>query len=79
MRTTIDLPDEIRARLLELAARRGQKGFSQLVREAVARYLDSERERAVVVEKAQAALGRLSAADADELDAAVRALRGRWR
>lgn len=39
MRTTIELPDEQRAKLLELAARRGEKGFSKLVQEAVAEYL----------------------------------------
>ena len=42
VRTTIDLPDELRGKLLELAARRGEKGFSSLVAEAVARYLGDE-------------------------------------
>lgn len=79
MRTTVELPDDLRARLLELAARRGRKGFSDLVREAVVRYLDGERDRAEVVKRAEAALGRLGAPEADELEAAVRALRGRWR
>jgi predicted transcriptional regulator len=79
MRTTIDIPDDIRAKLLELAARRGQKGFSGLVQEAVTRYLEAERQRAAVLEKAQAVLGGLGDTEADELDAAVTALRGRWR
>jgi predicted DNA-binding protein len=39
MRTTIEIPDDQRARLLELAARRGEKGFSALVREALELYL----------------------------------------
>ena len=39
MRTTIELKPEHRARLLELAARRGEKGFSSVIAEAVDAYL----------------------------------------
>ncbi|GFP21509.1 hypothetical protein HKBW3S43_00855 [Candidatus Hakubella thermalkaliphila] len=39
MRTTIDIPDEQRAELLSLAAKRGLRGYSDLVREAVELYL----------------------------------------
>ena len=35
MRTTVEITDAQRAGLLELAARRGEKGFSRLVQEAV--------------------------------------------
>jgi predicted transcriptional regulator len=35
MRTTIELKPEHRARLLELAARRGQKGLSAVIQEAI--------------------------------------------
>jgi hypothetical protein len=35
MRTTIEMKPEHRAKLLELAAHRGAKGFSQLVSEAL--------------------------------------------
>ena len=38
-RTTIELTDLQRAQLLELAARRGERGFSKLVQEAVDAYL----------------------------------------
>src|SRR3972149_4767993 len=40
MRTTVEITDEQRARLLELAARRGEKGFSKLVQEALERFID---------------------------------------
>ncbi len=40
MRTTIQLPEEHKKKLLELAARRGQRGCSRVVEEAVARYLE---------------------------------------
>ena len=47
VRTTIEIKPEHRARLLELAARRGDKGFSNLVSEALDSFLESvdERER----------------------------------
>jgi predicted CopG family antitoxin len=39
MRTTIEIRDEHRAKLLELAARRGEKGFSDVLAEAIETYL----------------------------------------
>ena len=79
MRTTLELPDELRAKLLHLAARRGEKGFSRLVAEAVARYLDDETKRVQRVSEAKAALGKLDRGGAESLEAAVRELRNRWR
>jgi predicted transcriptional regulator len=79
MRTTVEIPDELRARLLELAARRGEKGFSGLVREAVVHYLAELDSRAATIDRAAAALGTLSDEDAGEMHAAVRSMRGRWR
>ncbi len=35
MRTTIEIRDEHRAKLLEMAARRGEKGFSSIVSETI--------------------------------------------
>ena len=39
MRTTVELPDEQHEALLALARRRGLRGFSQLVQEALESYL----------------------------------------
>ena len=39
MRTTIELSDEQRSALLALAGRRGLRGYSSLVAEALAQYL----------------------------------------
>lgn len=39
MRTSIELTDEQRAALLTLAGRRGLRGYSSLVQEALAQYL----------------------------------------
>jgi hypothetical protein len=79
MRTTIELKDEQRAALLALAARRGMKGFSDLVGEAVDAYL---REQAGMDERVQRALrarGGLNAAEADDLRARVAEARSTWR
>lgn len=65
MRTTIELPDDLRARLLEIAARRGEKGCSGLVREAVARYVADLDSRSAQVAKASKVLGTLSRRDAE--------------
>jgi predicted transcriptional regulator len=79
MRTTIELKDESRARLLALAARRGEKGFSALIDEAVDMYLeatdaDEQRRRAAL-----ALRGRLGAKEADALRSATSRLRESWR
>ena len=81
MRTTIEITDEQRARLLELAAARGEKGFSHLVREAIERYLivegDSERRRRA--EAALSVLGRLPEKAADRMEETRSRLRESWR
>lgn len=79
MRTTVELPNSLRAKLLELAARRGEKGFSNLVREAVERYLASHAGREEEVRRADSLLGSLTDAEADGLEESVRRLRERWR
>lgn len=79
MRTTIDLNDEHRGRLLELAARRGEKGFSSIVAEALERYFAREERRREAVDRALATLGSFSAEEADRLEEEVRCLRRSWR
>lgn len=79
MRTTIELPDELRARLLARAARRGENGFSHLVQEAVARYLEELERRDELARKAKSAIGSLSDRDAGALADSVRSLRDSWR
>lgn len=79
MRTTVELSDEIRAKLLELAARRGEKGFSGLVEAALERYFDEQEHRARRADEARAVLGAMSEEDAEELRDSVRRLRERWR
>jgi metal-responsive CopG/Arc/MetJ family transcriptional regulator len=79
MRTTIELPDEQRAKLLELAARRGEKGFSKFVQEAVAGYLADAAQDEGRIESALAVLGALGDEGADALEKSVRISRSHWR
>lgn len=79
MRTTIELTDEQRAQLLELAARRGMKGFSVLIQEAVDLYLKERARREEAVRAALGAVGAIDDAGADALVDAMRRSRESWR
>jgi hypothetical protein len=79
VRTTVELREDHRARLLELAARRREKGFSGVLAEAVDYFLAAaERDEAA----RQAALklrGSLSDREAEELREVAGPLRESWR
>ena len=79
MRTTIEITDEQRAKLLEAAARRGEKGFSSIVQEALTDYFDAEEKRQERVRRALEAIGSLDANETSALERSVRELRQRWR
>ena len=79
MRTTVELSDQHRARLLELAAERGEKGFSRILQEAVERYLLEQRSNRDRVSQALKVRGSLGKAAADALEESVRVSRSHWR
>ena len=79
MRTTIEMKPEHRARVLELAATRGEKGFSNVVAEALEFYLEAQEDRVGAVRAALAAKGSLSEAEAGALLAQTRKIRANWR
>jgi predicted transcriptional regulator len=79
VRTTIDMSPEHRARLLELAARRGEKGFSRLVAEALDAFLSRQREDEAKLRAALDAAGALSSAEAERLRKVTSRLRESWR
>ena len=81
MRTTIELNDDARSKLLALAARRGDKGFSKIVQEALDRYLHDEDAtgRRLKANAAIAVLGTLPEKAAAKMDTRVQALREHWR
>jgi Ribbon-helix-helix protein, copG family len=79
MRTTVEIDDSQRAELLKLAAQRGEKGFSGIVREALDFYIKRHRGKREVVAQALKLQGSFSDSEADALQASVRQLRERWR
>ena len=79
MRTTIEMKPQHRAKLLELAARRGAKGFSDLVAEALETYLKAESDREMQRKRAVLLKGKLSTREAQSLRTAAADLRKSWR
>lgn len=79
MRTTIEMKPEHRARLLELAANRGEKGFSTVVAEALELYLETQRGRANAIRGALALKGSMSETEASGLLTETRKIRANWR
>jgi hypothetical protein len=79
MRTTVEIKREHRSALLELAARRGEKGFSSVLSEAIQVYLDDERTRAERRKTVLSLGGSLSAEEANNLRGETNSLRENWR
>jgi len=79
MRTTIEMKPEHRTRILELAASRGEKGFSGVISEALDFYLSAQSAKKSAIRKALALKGSLSDDEADELRARTTQLREHWR
>jgi metal-responsive CopG/Arc/MetJ family transcriptional regulator len=79
MRTTVEVTAEQRARLMAMAARRGEKGFSKLVQQALTAFLEEQSGAEEKRRRAAMLKGVLSAHDADRLRAVTRDIRGSWR
>jgi hypothetical protein len=79
VRTTVEMKPEHRSALLALASRRGQKGFSAVLAEAIENYLRGEADREKRRRTLLALAGSLSAKEADALRRVVRELRENWR
>lgn len=85
MRTTIELTDDQRAKLLTLAAKRRLRGYSILIHEALERYLEEipnghrTRAAAKAAGAARKARGTLSEAEAERMRRRIAELWKRWR
>jgi predicted CopG family antitoxin len=79
MRTTIEIRDEHRAKLLEMAARRGEKGFSSIVSEAIELLLQAQAELDEARCRALEVRGSLGEREAEDLRKEVSQLRAEWR
>lgn len=85
MRTTIELTDDQRAKLLTLAAKRRLRGYSTLIHEALERYLEERpngRRMGAGARAARAARevrGTLSDAEAERMRRRIAELWKQWR
>lgn len=79
MRTTVELKPEHRSALLALAARRGEKGFSSVLEEAIDMYLKGEADREKSRRTILSLAGSISKKDAEEMRRTARQLRESWR
>jgi metal-responsive CopG/Arc/MetJ family transcriptional regulator len=70
---------EHRSALLALAARRGEKGFSSVLAEAIEEYLDEEKTRVQRRKELLSLAGSLSADEAKALRNTATSLRENWR
>ena len=79
MRTTIEISDKHRAELLRIAGKRGEKGFSTVIGEAIAFFLEQVHQRDENVKSALLLRGTLTSKEARDLETSVKAIRERWR
>ena len=85
MRTTIELTDDHRAKLLVLAARRRLRGFSVLIREALERYLEEPsnggrtQAGAKAARSARKIRARMTETEAEQMQRRIDELWRRWR
>ncbi len=78
MRTTIEMKPEHRARLIELAARRGEKGFSGVVNEAIESYLTRQEDQEARQRRALELRGVLAPDEGEAFRDEIARLRGSW-
>ena len=78
MRTTIEMKPEHRARILELAANRGEQGFSAVVAEALELYLEKQDAPENAAQKALAPQASASETEASALAAHARKIQENW-
>ena len=78
MRTTIEITPTHRAKLVELAARRGEKGFSSVIGEALDAYFRGNGNRNVR-ERAVSLRGSFTRKEADQLRRETERFRKHWR
>lgn len=78
MRTTVQLRDDQREALARLASRRGLRGYSTLIQEAVDAYLDEDKE-AEDRESFLALQGSITDEQAERMIEAIKYSREHWR
>ena len=79
MRTTIEIPDRLRAALLAISAQRGLRGFSKIVEEALELYLQTMVSRDETLAELLSLKGSWSDQEAQEARQAVGEVKDNWK
>lgn len=79
MRTTVEISNELRARLLALAARKGLRGYSEIINEALEEYLGRVEREDNNYEEIMALAGSLSEEESREAEKRIKEFWARWR
>ena len=79
MRTTIEISNELRAKLLALAARMGIRGYSEIVNQAIEEYIARHEARREDLEEVLNLRGSLDSVEAEEAAEVTRAFWSRWK
>ena len=79
MRATIELPDRLRAAVLAVAARKGYRGYSKVIVEALEFYLAEREAKESGLSKLLALRGSWSEDEAESARGRVREARADWR
>lgn len=79
MRTTIEISNETRAKLMALAARRGLRGYSEIVNEAIEEYLAKVENREKEIAEVLKLAGTLSERESQEYADRTREFWSRWQ
>jgi hypothetical protein len=79
VRTTIEMKPDHRTRLLEIASRRGEKGFSSVVAEAIDSYLQADAVNTELRKRALCSGRSLSKKEAETIRRRAAKIRANWR
>ncbi len=79
MRTTVEIPDELRAELLALAAKRGLRGYSEIVKEAITTYLKQLRKENQIKKQALKLEGVWAGEDAEKIAESIESAWSGWK
>ena len=79
MRTTIEISNHQRGVLVALAAQRGLRGYSELIEEAVDKYIETQQRNPEIKEKVLALQGSWKRGEAERVRARLLELREKWK
>ncbi len=79
MRTTIELPDSLIGVLHALAVKKGYRGYSKVIKDALDFYLKENERRETRKEKVLMMRGSWSQTEAEEIRARLEEIRKNWK